>query len=506
MAALFFFPIVSVQTEEYRDSPTGISIDSQYSYSFDERFVGPSPVTLEGLINNKRQFNNYDEFLVYLKRVLPELFERPIFLHHTGSLQRASFEEPRVLLFGRGIVLAFDNTTKVEMMEFDLDEGRFRMGEISFHNRDIKIEIDPPKCLSCHGNNPNPIWNPYNIWIKAFRSQVDWGSPQEQEYYQRFRDRENKTGIYKYVEIKSPEFPDNSIEHYTQFLSMLNFLRMMSLLKQNDTLIRPFRYVLAAIINGCTSTVNMYRVGRIYKIEEFLPPHVIPLMEIPKRHYDEDGRRASRRLVSHLEESYGRMFGITKFYHHLHLFLSQDHRLVTDLRYILENLGLPWREFTMGHGENDYAITSPYFTHFDLMNAFISYAPDIFVELKPSFISIKELPYDYSSVIFSCDDLKERSLEELQDFQGNNITPVYTYHADSEIALAPMSRCIKCHGVEDKGPDIPLGDAMALRVWLDRDKNRATIISTIEEGTMPRKSQLTGEQREALIEAIEELK
>src|SRR4051812_17707692 len=54
---------------------------------------------------------SYDDFVSDLKNSAPEVFDRAVFLHHSGSLQRATFESPRVLLFGRGAVLAFSEAS-----------------------------------------------------------------------------------------------------------------------------------------------------------------------------------------------------------------------------------------------------------------------------------------------------------------------------------------------------------------------------------------------------------
>lgn len=519
-----YTPNISVEVSEepsYDNNPTdyfiSVPIDPQYDYSL-EGIMGNSPLTLESFVRDRNggQFNNYDEFLVYLKNRAPELFERPVFLHHTGSLQYATFEEPRVLLFGRGAVLAFERSPnqegvgRVEMIEFNPDEGRFQPGEISFFGKhNIKMESEPKKCSSCHGKNPNPIWAPYSAWPKAFRSNGGffWESEIEQEYYRNFRDRKNKVGIYKYVKAEAPENHDNSILEYTQFLSVLNNMRMMSILRQNNHLIKPFRYTLAAILNGCTNeTRKKPKKDRTYQLEEFLPPHISTLLTIPIEHFKEDGRKAREKFVAYLQEFHKNIFGTdrTDIPVLTDNFIREEN-LLTELRYILENLGLPWRDLAMGHGENDYIVQTAAVTQFDLMNTFITYDRSIFVELKPSFMLIYVVGDLSRYAAFPCEDLKTRSLEELQGVRSIDAIPLFISHTDPSADLAPMSRCIKCHVTENTASYIPFDDSMALRRWLNVPSNRELTTSLIRNGKMPRKSSLTQEEKEAFIKVIEAL-
>src|ERR1700756_2838222 len=98
------------------------------------------------------------------------------------SLQGASFENPRVILYGPDarFVLTFNGNAAqhgfraVETLEFDSVTRAFRLRELEFPKRPggaaaVRVsETDPARCLRCHGDPPRPVWDSFPLWPGAY--------------------------------------------------------------------------------------------------------------------------------------------------------------------------------------------------------------------------------------------------------------------------------------------------------------------------------------------------
>lgn len=98
------------------------------------------------------------------------------------SLQGSSFADPRVLLFNEGatFMASFNGNPNqkafyaIETMEYDSHDSEFRYREIEFptpsdkSNRVKYSEVNPERCLKCHGNPARPIWDTWPLWPGAY--------------------------------------------------------------------------------------------------------------------------------------------------------------------------------------------------------------------------------------------------------------------------------------------------------------------------------------------------
>ena len=115
-------------------------------------------------------------FLEFLSKSKHRVFlENYVLMFHSPSLQSASFESPRAIMFSREdeFVIAFNGDSskkggnQLEMMEFDREERAFKFFEVDFDKPLLQAlsDFNPPKCLSCHrGPDPRPNWEPYFFW------------------------------------------------------------------------------------------------------------------------------------------------------------------------------------------------------------------------------------------------------------------------------------------------------------------------------------------------------
>lgn len=130
------------------------------------------------------------EKLTSIEQVLPKLpahyRSEYVFMYRSRSLQGASFENPRVILFGKdaSFLLTFNGDpkhegyNKLEIIQFRDKEKRFEFREIELTpGQPARFSgPNPQKCLACHQSNvrvgidPRPNWEPYSIWPGAYGS------------------------------------------------------------------------------------------------------------------------------------------------------------------------------------------------------------------------------------------------------------------------------------------------------------------------------------------------
>jgi mono/diheme cytochrome c family protein len=98
------------------------------------------------------------------------------------SLQGASLENPRVILYGADarFIVTFNGSPAqrgfrvVETMEFDDDSKEFRLRELVFPERAAGVdkvvvsELNPQHCARCHGAPARPVWDTFPLWPGAY--------------------------------------------------------------------------------------------------------------------------------------------------------------------------------------------------------------------------------------------------------------------------------------------------------------------------------------------------
>jgi cytochrome c553 len=134
--------------------------------------------SLQDLIRT-RDVGTVEELLA----VLPEAQRRSYALmFDSRSLQAASFENPRVILYGADarFVLTFNGAAAqrgfhtLETLEFDTVSREFRLRELEFPERPagaagVRVsETNPERCMRCHGNPPHPVWDSFPLWPGAY--------------------------------------------------------------------------------------------------------------------------------------------------------------------------------------------------------------------------------------------------------------------------------------------------------------------------------------------------
>jgi hypothetical protein len=114
----------------------------------------------------------------FLEALDDEQKSRYVLMYDSKSLQSATFQKPRVIMFSQTAEILFSfngdgsqkNGNKIEMILFDRKNSRFRAHEIEFTGKSAVVKKDPQICMSCHGTDLRPNWNHYNFWEGAYGS------------------------------------------------------------------------------------------------------------------------------------------------------------------------------------------------------------------------------------------------------------------------------------------------------------------------------------------------
>lgn len=129
---------------------------------------------------------------------LPEAMRAQyVLVYESRSEQGASHEAPRAVLYNADatLVLTFNGEPnqsgydRVETLGFDRRARRFQLQELRFERATRRVsasELNPPRCLRCHGREPRPIWDSYPSWPGVYGTRADGATPEELAALTRF--------------------------------------------------------------------------------------------------------------------------------------------------------------------------------------------------------------------------------------------------------------------------------------------------------------------------------
>ena len=201
----------------------------------------------------------------FLERLPAEIFQDYVLMRESRSLQFASANEPRVILFGGGgnLVVAYGgHGNSVEAIEFNRKRKRWDFYRIDF-SRNAAPEVSPanPKtCTNCHGNPLRPNWDPYAYWPGAYDELESW-TEEEQAQYADFLRMSGRSDRYRrlpflanhFDRIDHQGFLDRPNVRLSNQLAVRNFERLAFNLKQRNDWDRIKFAIAAASIRNCVS-------------------------------------------------------------------------------------------------------------------------------------------------------------------------------------------------------------------------------------------------------------
>jgi hypothetical protein len=125
------------------------------------------------------------ELLSWYQGAYPDVLSRFTLMRESESLQGASPENPRVIVYGprAELIFTFNGHSNqkgydvVEWIEFDKQQSKFRFFETGFDREGQRFaevsEANPAKCMQCHGVSLRPIWEQYDFWPGAYGEDDD---------------------------------------------------------------------------------------------------------------------------------------------------------------------------------------------------------------------------------------------------------------------------------------------------------------------------------------------
>lgn len=136
----------------------------------------PKQAVDEFIRDNPKKSTN--DLLEFLAKSFPQMFIEPVLMFRSESLHKnsVSYETPRAILSSKDgkYVIAFSGDIKnhassaIEELSFEESSAKFELREISLASGTLTAERNPQKCIQCHGSDPRPIWDAYDMWPGAY--------------------------------------------------------------------------------------------------------------------------------------------------------------------------------------------------------------------------------------------------------------------------------------------------------------------------------------------------
>lgn len=510
------------RTGNYPKTERSSYLDYLFQYNgvqISERGVFKTKVPrFDDLVRDQYRYNNYEQFLDYLFSQAPSLKENFVIVHRSQSLQIASFEHPRLLLFDGGAVFAFsehpDNgLPRLEMIEVDPENYQVNPREITFAPKGLEFNAKPTSCTACHGSPAKLLWDPYDFWPGAFGSAIgDTRTQEEQAAYQRLRSKASESPILSRLNLfEKINLGSEGNTAFTQFVAMLNSGKWMTEKFKNRDL-SSIRYALLGLMNYCFNSQNSTFEDEAQKLIEFFPEGSLSSEAVEAlTHIYQDTTRARKHMKDFQDRLYESSFPKGTPDRRLeHGRLENEKVYISQFRWLMGLVGIDVSNFSGSYFGNDFFVSTPSNFVLDHMTSLYEIRPDLFqgLELKPR--PLAGIP-NASWLQMNCEELKDHSLKASVQFK----TSEWRSYQSDEPGRPALSRCAKCH-TEGLGPSeapfIPFHDMaqLAARLRDPFDALAGKILFRIETpgpGRMPYKSApLTSEEITAVKDFIATLK
>ncbi len=193
--------------------------------------------------------------------LLPESLRKEyVLMYRSRSIQKATFANPRAILYGPNahLVVAFEGerspsgSDTVEFMQYRESEKSFEFYELTFNPALGSPRLspkNPQRCLECHRSpDPRPNWEPYNLWAGAYGSKGDFPSAEERLHLNAYIEKAATHPRYRHldpdffkIESEHQRFENTPNVRFTQMLSVLNMPRVARLIRRTPHF-QEFKY------------------------------------------------------------------------------------------------------------------------------------------------------------------------------------------------------------------------------------------------------------------------
>lgn len=500
------------------DDQNGLSF-LRYLYQYKDNQISSRGVFAQSVpsFNEIRRdqfrFNNYEQFLDYLLSEVPSLKRNFVLLHHSSSLQQASFEHPRIMMFDGGMVFAVsehpgNGEKRVEILETNPADYSISMREIVFAAGGVRFNPKPQACVACHGQPAKPLWDPYDFWPNAFGSSVgSYSTTAERDFYQALLTKAPQSPTLSRLQMLPKIDLGGSEENtaFTQYIHQINIGRWMNeALKGRD--LESIRYPLLTVLGGCFSEYPLpsFPERREKLLATFRKLPSADRIEQLDRMFADIG--AARARFKKYQDGL-----LLNYMPNPTYIMRTDHeRLIGEvsdlamIRWLLDLAGVNAANISTSLIANDYLIGTPSAFFLDMLNVLFEVRPDLFQDIA---LGTQNLGTGRSSwLAVDCDQLKEKSLSAVRaDFSPAVWRNSRSIHREQPV----ISRCAKCHteGANPLAPPIPFEDAsrLAQRIRDLQDRLGEKILERIQARDtrqMPPGQPLSDEEMNAMKEFI----
>ncbi len=506
--ALFLTTLCAAQPVLYEEYP--LLADSHGVVRFASRLTGDG--TLFETVITLGASHDYGSFMEGLKNLSPRLFRNQVLLHQSQSLQHATIQNPRVILFDQGTILTFSEASafearEVEILGWDPGMGRFRSAELKFADRvraKAVVRRDPPECAACHGMDLRPVWLPYDFWPGAYGASIGRTYAKgETRALKSLLDRapsELKTSIYSHLDFR---LGPQGVEIFTEFVAQLNANALLE--KWKDGSADPFVPALIGILGNCVTQIAQWN--------EFLPSAWRTETPIISKILNEQRARRDRhkaRLSARYEQSFSLAEGTDFSYEPERLGAEASSTAYRELF-----LSQAWGAEAMALGTSPFelpgSLSSPLNAEV-LLATVLATDPERGNRSWYSELIQPSLGYPGRFIDWIKPDCRALKAESQTRLTRRVPFPLSPTPEPARVA-APLGRCAQCHAIEQErfdAPAIPFDEPLVLGEWL-RDPARGLRRKIDERITdrgpqqMPPRHPLSLEEAVALRAALERI-
>lgn len=422
------------------------------------------------------------------------------------SLQASSFENPRVLLFNEdaSFMASFNGDPgqkgfhAFETMEFNPKSAEFQYREIEFKPEKITYsEVNPERCLKCHGSPARPIWDSWPLWPGVYGERYHAAlSDDEQKGLDSFLARREQNSRYKHL-LRSEVFANRETfnpthenkyngrqtlspnEQLSRALSNLNSERIAKTLQQSPDY-KHYQYALLAALSDECKPIELL-------FPKELREHI---QKTQKEFY------LRTELKNTQQDELKKLRALNPNQGVNHAFRDSEKEALEELRLIAEDgLKIPTDQWTTALESGTYDFTAPLSVRKKIENRLLAQLG----QLDPKLLKFAHLR-DVSPQPDYCSYLEHESIAGLSQLSAQKFATLASQ------APTSLKTCAMCHD-GDVGPSYPFNNPAELaKLLLQGTYPRGTLMEEIKYRLspqagierMPRGRNITEEERAAL--------
>jgi hypothetical protein len=300
-----------------------------------------------------------------LKPLVDTMGFQAVYAYKSRSAQGASFQNPRVILrngptnkrAAAEFIVTFNGDpthrgyNSLEVMQYNRSNHEFELYELKFPLSNVSPQMNPPKCLACHGQDPRPNWDSYPIWPGFYGSEEDRLGSAEIEAWKAFTAKSGLHPRYRVLNVQNGYFPSGELTKFGVELDRLNGHKVATELfaPETWTRLKPYRFAMLAAYH-CLNIDQFIPAER----REGFVPFAQSAAEMLQRQRSDLAQKAKAKEASGEPMLLdGRMMKILKTPG-----ASPDGIDWDGMRYLLENLNIPVNQWSLVFGRSSYMLNT----------------------------------------------------------------------------------------------------------------------------------------------------